>query len=102
MLNANRFLGELEEALYDLDWKKTDITQGYPCSKDFEKPKNFEEMIRLSEVLAEGINHVRVDWYNIEGKLFFGELTFFDGSGFVPFVNPEHDLLLGSWMGLTE
>lgn len=102
MLNANRFLGELEEALYDLDWKKTDITQGYPCSKDFEKPKNFEEMIRLSEVLAEGINHVRVDWYNIEGKLFFGELTFFDGSGFVPFANPEHDLLLGSWMGLTE
>ena len=101
MLNANRFLGDLEEAMYDLDWKKTDITQGYPSTKDYPRPKNLDLMIHLSEVLAKDINHVRVDWYNIEGKLYFGEMTFFDGSGFVPFDNPEHDVLLGSWMKLN-
>jgi len=98
MVNANRFLGELEEAIYDLNWNKTDITQGYPCSKEFEKPENLNLMIELSEILAKGISHVRVDWYNVEGKVYFGEMTFFDGSGFVPFDNREHDYLLGSWM----
>lgn len=100
MLNSNRFHGELEEAMYDLDWNKTDITQGYPSESTFEKPENLDEMLRLSEQLAKGINHVRVDWYNVNGKIYFGELTFFDGSGFVPFDNPEHDLLLGSWIDL--
>lgn len=102
MLNSNRFLGELEEAIYDLEWNKTDITQGYTSSKTYPKPENFEEMIQLSELLAKDISHVRVDWYNINGQLFFGEMTFFDGSGFVPFDNPEHDLLLGSWVSLGE
>lgn len=102
MVNANRFIGDLEEVIYDLDWNKTDITQGYPSSKEFEKPSRFDEMIHLSEVLSKGINHVRVDWYNFEGKLYFGEMTFFDGSGFVAFDNPDHDLLLGSWISLGE
>ena len=64
------------------------------------KPALLDEMIKLSEVLAENIPHVRVDWYIVNNHLYFGELTFFDGSGFCPFDRYEDDLLLGSWITL--
>ena len=103
MMNSNRFgKGGLKEAIYDLEWNKTDITQGYPSNQDYEKPDNFQEMIELSELLSKTINLVRVDWYSFSGKLYFGEFTFYDGSGFVPFDNPAHDLLLGSWFTINN
>lgn len=103
MINSNRFgVGGLREAIYDLNWNKTDITQGYPAEQDYEMPDNYSEMIELSEFLAKSINLIRVDWYNFSGRLYFGEFTFYDGSGFVPFDNPEHDLLLGSWFSINN
>ena len=59
-------------------------------------------MLQLSKKLAEGIHHIRVDWYVINGKLYFGELTFFDGSGFIAYDDPKNDLLLGSWINLPS
>ena len=46
--------------------------------------------------------HCRVDWYVVNGHLFFGELTFFDGSGYVLFDDDKYDLLLGSWIHLEN
>lgn len=66
------------------------------------KPALLEEMLHLSGILAQGIPHVRVDWYIIENRLFFGEMTFFDASGFDPFDNPADDVRLGSWIDLTH
>ena len=54
-----------------------------------EKPENYELMLRLAETLAEGLPHVRVDLYNIAGKPFFGEMTFYTGGGFDPFYAAE-------------
>ena len=59
------------------------------------KPDNFEKMIEIAQDLSKDFPHVRVDLYNIEGKIFFGELTFFHGSGYIKFDPDEFDFILG-------
>ena len=49
-------------------------------------------------MLSEGLPHVRVDWYIIGKRFYFGEMTFYDGSGFYGFRDEKDDLLLGSWI----
>ena len=86
---------------YDIKWNKTNISKVYPNSTIlYDKPKQFDKMIELSELLANNIIHVRVDWFLFKNKLYFGEMTFFDCSGLEPFDNPDDDYLLGSWIDL--
>ena len=86
---------------YDVDWKLLDIYQDTPLSGiTLPKPPFFEEMCRLSEVLSEGFLHLRVDWLYWQGHLYLGELTFYDGSGLMPFDPKSYDELLGSWLHL--
>lgn len=92
---------------YDRKWQKTTITHhrefcGGMSNFTYEKPKNFEKMLQLSELLAFGIPHVRIDWFIVRDQLYFGEITLFEGSGFVNFSNEEDDCLLGSWINLTK
>lgn len=104
-LHEGRFTDNHTQAFYDRDWKLTSITQiGYgKVAKEVAKcPSLLDEMIRLSEILAKDIPHVRVDWYIVNNHLYFGEMTFFDGSGFDSWGSQEDDLLLGSWIKLPE
>lgn len=106
-LHQGRFTDHQSQDYYDINWNKTSISQNgtsvYKATDStFPKPKNLDIMLDLSRVLAKGIPHVRVDWYLVDGKLFFGELTFFDGSGFDPFDNQEDDLMIGSWIDLPS
>ena len=71
---GNRF-ENVQKVYYDLNWKKEGYTK-IEQSGDFDKPQNFEEMIKISERLAEDFKFVRVDLYNIKGRIYFGELTF--------------------------
>lgn len=88
---------------YDTEWNKLDILQGYPMSdKALDKPKFLEEMLELSRTLSKGIPHVRVDWYYVENQLYFGELTFFDGSGFFEFEPEELNLKIGAMISLNK
>ncbi|MGL6294666.1 ATP-grasp fold amidoligase family protein [Eubacterium aggregans] len=57
-------------------------------------------MISLAKILSKGIPHVRVDFYYVQGKVFFGEMTFFDGSGFASITPEEWDYSLGKWIKL--
>lgn len=59
-------------------------------------PKNYEKMFEIAGRLSEGVPYLRVDLYNIDGKIYFGELTFFPQSGFDPNLLPETDNLFGS------
>jgi hypothetical protein len=68
----------------------------------YEKPKQFEKMIQLSELLASSMRHVRIDWFIVRDKLYFGEITLYEASGFDHFDNKEDDYLLGSWIDLKE
>ena len=67
-----------------------------------EKPKNFEKMKKYARLLSKNIPHVRVDFYEINGKVYFGELTFSTCSGFIPFEDEKWDYKLGSWLNLNK
>ena len=88
---------------YDPQWNVQPFERGYPIAENpVQKPQRLEEMIRLAEQLAEGIPYLRVDFYETQGKIYFGELTFFPGSGYSRFRPREWDEILGSWIRLPE
>lgn len=60
-----------------------------------EKPPKFDEMVFIAKKLSQDFPHVRVDLYNIDGKIYFGELTFYDTSGYETFTPDEFDWILG-------
>lgn len=64
------------------------------------KPEKLDEMVRLAEVLTNGIPFVRVDFYYVEGKIYFGELTFYPGAGFEKFDPEEWDYKLGELISI--
>lgn len=66
-----------------------------PIEEQLSKPENYEKMIEVAEKLSEGFSHVRVDLYNVEGKIYFGEMTFSTCSGYCKFVPEEFDSILG-------
>lgn len=102
-IHHGRFSGKHTQDFYDTNWEKTEFEQPEdPMSSEvMVKPPFADEMFRLSRILAKDIPHVRVDWYYAAGQLLFGELTFFDGSGFCPFVE-DQDLTIGRWIQLPE
>lgn len=59
-------------------------------------------MLRLSSILSEGIPFLRVDWYIVQNRLYFGEMTFFDASGFDDFDQDKYNYLLGDWIVLPN
>ena len=66
-----------------------------------EKPALFEEMKQAACLLAKDTHQVRVDFYEVNGQYYFGEMTFFHCSGFISFKPDEWDLELGSWIDLS-
>lgn len=88
---------------FDSEFNHLPFTNGHPnATIDFVKPKNFELMKELASKLSNGIPHVRIDLYNIDGKIYFGEITFFHWSGLKPFKPEEWDYKFGSWLILPK
>lgn len=88
---------------YDLSWNKMPFKRHYRNSNVFhEKPKNYDLMIKLAEKLSKGIPFVRVDFYEINGEVYFGEMTFYPGCGFEEFMPDEWDIKLGDWITLPK
>ena len=86
---------------FDRDFKHLPFRNGHPNStKEIKKPENYEEMFELAEKLGKDIPQARIDFYNINGKIYFGEITFFHWSGTKPFDPPEWDKTLGDWIEL--
>ena len=59
------------------------------------KPNNYNNMIEIAQILSCDFPHARIDLYNQNGKIFFGEITFFDGSGYMTFKPDKFDYILG-------
>lgn len=70
--------------------------------EDLQLPTNLKEMIQIARKLSEGLPYARVDLYNVDGKILFGEITLFQASGFRPFIDSAWDELLGSWLTLPQ
>lgn len=88
---------------YDQDFKHLDFTNGHPNADCIiEKPLNFELMKKLAAQLSKGIPHVRVDLYEVDGKVYFGEMTFYHWSGLKAFVPETWDYIFGKWIELPQ
>jgi hypothetical protein len=95
--------GKTKAKFYDLSWTELPFTTHLGrLEEKIEKPKNFHEMIDRCKKLSDGINFVRVDLYNIDGEIYFGELTFFPHGGDYSFDPPEWNKTLGGWLKLPE
>lgn len=89
------------ENFYDMDFNPVNINHGFPRhTPEFDKPDNFEKMKELAGKLSEGIPFVRVDFFNVDGRVYFGEFTFFDWGGKRAFEDYEMDVKLGELIRL--
>lgn len=88
---------------FDMDYNHLPFTNGHPnAAIPPKKPETFEQMKLLAAKLSQGIPHVRVDFYDVEGHVYFGEMTFFHWSGMTPFEPEEWDYKFGEWITLPS
>lgn len=83
---------------YTPQWERKIVTTDHEqFDDDYPKPKNFEKMLEVAHELSKDFPFVRVDLYNVEGTIYFGELTFYPWTGYVQFTPDEFDFELGSY-----
>ncbi len=91
---------------FDMNWKPNGFENGSHPNSDhpelIPKPKNFDLMKKLAAALAEGFAFVRVDFYEIEGKVYFGEMTFVPGAGNFYYKSEGTDEYLGGLLKLPD
>ena len=82
---------------FDLEFNQLAITESdeLPLKRTIPKPANFEKMIEIAETLSEDFPCARIDLYNDNGKIIFGEITFYDSSGYMTFDPDSFDYELG-------
>lgn len=86
---------------FDADFNHLPFLNGHPNAKiPPQIPSQFELMKQLASKLSQGIPQVRIDFYEMNGKVYFGEITFFHWSGMTPFIPKEWDIILGNWIKL--
>lgn len=88
---------------FDMDYNHLPIKNGHPNAEvPPRKPETFEQMRVLAEKLAADVPHLRVDFYEVDGKIYFGELTFSHWTGMVPFEPAQWDKTFGDWLQLPN
>lgn len=104
LIAAGRSSGDPRFAYFDADFRSLPFARaGYPSPRTLPpKPEHFEEMIELAERLSSPFPHVRVDFYQVDGQVLVGELTFTPDGGFARFIPEEWNDTLGSWLTLPE
>lgn len=105
---SNRFTNETID-FFDLNWKHRDNLVGFLDANsrignsriDIHCPPNFTQMIKIAETLSADFPFVRVDLYNVNGLIYFGELTFYPASGYGYFTQDDFDYELGALLDLN-
>ncbi|MEC0344791.1 ATP-grasp fold amidoligase family protein [Peribacillus frigoritolerans] len=102
-VDYNRFKGH-KRNLYDTDWNYIPASLQYPTDSNvkIKKPEKLNEMLELARTLSKDYPHVRIDFYYINGKIYFGEITFYHGAGLEMFNPEEFGLEMGSWIALPK
>ena len=90
--------------IYDADFNrlKAQRNDEQPLKRKIDKPKNFNEMKNIATCLSNDFPHARIDLYNCNGKILFGEITFFDGSGYMTFSPDSFDYEMGKGFKLKR
>ncbi len=102
-LEVGRFTDHNTRNFYDMDWNLMPFGKELPHNPDvhIEKPFAFEEMKKIAKDLSKPFSYVRVDLYQVQGKVFFGELTYFPAGGAPDFVPSEYDKIVGDMWEVT-
>lgn len=94
---------EVKFDFYDEGFNHLNLIQKHPMSsKVLDKPQTFEEMKRLASLLSKGLPEARCDFYEVDGRIYFGEITFFHHGGMVPFHPSSWDREFGNWIKLPN
>jgi hypothetical protein len=94
---------DIFENFYDMNFNPVNFYRGYKRkSPEFSKPINFELMKTLACKLSKNIPFVRIDFFEVNEKVYFGEYTFFDWGGFKKFSSKDVDLFLGDLIELNK
>lgn len=100
---TGRGSGETYGDFFDMDFRHLDLTIDHNNAPVCpEKPVGFEEMKRAAAILAEGIPQVRVDFYEIDSHVYFGEMTFFHCGGFMKFNPDSWNRTFGDWVLMCD
>lgn len=108
IVDVDRYIGH-KRNFYDREWNNLHVTSDCPASdREINRPENIEELLKVAEKLSEGFPYVRVDLYDVDGNIYFGEMTFYPWSGYVQYTPDEWDYRFGEdftlvkWGGTTE
>lgn len=103
LIALDRASGTTKMNYYDMDFNQLDLHQGHPhTASPIEKPKCFEEMKQIVTKLSQDMPTVRMDLYEVNGKVYFGEFTFFDSGGTGSFYPRKWDKIFGDWIELPS
>jgi len=100
-VDYNRFTSH-KRNLYDTEWNYINASIKYPTDPNIKikKPEKLNIMLDLARVLAKDYPHVRIDFYSIKDKVYFGEMTFYHGAGFETFNPEDFQIQMGEWIKL--
>lgn len=103
-VTTNRSLGKkMNMTFFDPDWNRLPFERIYPADpRELEKPARYDEMVAIAERLAKDMPLARIDLYEIDGRVYFGEITLYPGSGLETFQPLEWDYKLGEWIDLKS
>ena len=88
---------------YDTEWNRIHVTTDHEqFETPYPRPANLADLLEIATLLSKDFPFVRVDLYNVDGKIYFGELTFYPWSGYVKFVPREFDKTLGSLFDISS
>lgn len=100
---SDRETGNAKSDFFDSAFTPLDLQWGAPgSSTPPPRPQHLDRMIAIAETLSDGVPHVRVDLYEVDGRIYFGEMTFFPTSGLRPMSPRAWDKKMGEWLNLPK
>jgi len=101
MFSSDKRTDKIKSTMFDMEWNNLGFNYGnYLHNEPVECPKNFDKMIDIARILSKDFKFVRVDLHNIDGKIYFGEMTFTPASGYMKFSKPKYDRIFGDMLNL--
>ena len=89
--------------MFDCEWNNLHFNYGgYLHQEKVPPPKNLDKMIEIARILSKDFKFVRVDLHNINGKIYFGEMTFTPASGYMKFKPAKYDRIIGDMLDLKK
>jgi len=98
-INGRELGAVAKVGIYSPDFRKLEAHRKdeAPQVVPLQKPLHYDRMIRIAEDISRRFPHVRVDLYNVNGRIYFGELTFYDGSGYMVYTPDSFDIEIGGY-----